>query len=146
MTARPTLAQLAADLTAGRTTSRALVEEALARIADPAGEGSRVFVKVYADAARVAADAQDRLRGAGYVASPLAGIPVSIKDLFDVAGEVTLAGSRALDDTPPGCGRRANRHASQGGRSGHHRAHQYDRVRLFRGRYQPALRNTRQPL
>jgi aspartyl-tRNA(Asn)/glutamyl-tRNA(Gln) amidotransferase subunit A len=91
MTARPTLAQLAADLTAGRTTSRALVEEALARIADPAGEGSRVFVKVYAEASRVAADAQDRLRGAGYVASPLAGIPVSIKDLFDVAGEVTLA-------------------------------------------------------
>ena len=101
MTARPTLAQLAADLTAGRTTSRALVEEALARIADPAGEGSRVLVKVYAEASRVAADAQDRLRGAGYVASPLAGIPVSIKDLFDVAGEVTLAGSRALDDTPP---------------------------------------------
>jgi len=101
MTARPTLAQLAADLTAGRTTSRALVEEALSRIADPAGEGSRVFVKVYADAARVAADAQDRLRGAGYVASPLAGIPVSIKDLFDVAGEVTLAGSKALDDTSP---------------------------------------------
>jgi len=100
MTARPSLAQLAADLMAGRTTSRALVEEALSRIADPAGEGSRIFVKVYADAARMAADAQDRLRRAGYVASTLAGIPVSIKDLFDVAGEVTLAGSRALDDTP----------------------------------------------
>src|SRR5262249_34976556 len=58
--ARPTLARLAADLAAGRTTSRALVEEALARIADPTGEGSRVFVKVYADAARAAAEAQDR--------------------------------------------------------------------------------------
>jgi len=101
MTARPTLAKLAADLAAGRTTSRALVDEALARIADPAGEGKRVFVKVYADAARTAAEAQDRLRAAGYVASPLAGIPVSIKDLFDVAGEVTLAGSKALDDAPP---------------------------------------------
>ena len=100
MTARPSLAQLAADLATGRTTSRALVEEALSRIADPAGEGSRIFVKVYADAARMAADAQDRLRRAGYVASTLAGIPVSIKDLFDVAGEVTLAGSRVLDDTP----------------------------------------------
>jgi aspartyl-tRNA(Asn)/glutamyl-tRNA(Gln) amidotransferase subunit A len=98
---RPTVASLAADLAAGRTTSRALVEEALARIADAAGEGSRVFVKVYADAARAAADAQDGLRGAGYVASPLAGAPVSIKDLFDVAGEVTLAGSKALDDAPP---------------------------------------------
>ncbi len=48
-----------------------------------------------------AADAQDRLRRAGYVASPLAGLPVSIKDLFDVAGEVSLAGSKALDDAPP---------------------------------------------
>src|SRR5215472_15739354 len=101
MTARPTVARLAADLTAGRTTSRALVDEALARIGDPSGEGGRVFVKVYADAARAAAVAQDRLRAAGYVASPLAGIPVSIKDLFDVAGERTLAGSKALDDAPP---------------------------------------------
>ncbi|HKX10544.1 MAG TPA: amidase [Stellaceae bacterium] len=98
---RPTLAKLAADLAAGRTTSRALVEEALARIADPAGEGKRAFVKVYGDTARAAADAQDKLRAAGYVASPLAGIPVSIKDLFDVAGERTLAGSKALDDAPP---------------------------------------------
>src|SRR6516165_5888404 len=38
---------------------------------------------------------------AGYVASPLAGLPVSIKDLFDVAGKVTIAGSKALDDAPP---------------------------------------------
>ncbi|HLJ20002.1 MAG TPA: amidase [Stellaceae bacterium] len=98
---RPTLAKLAADLAAGRTTSRALVEAALERIADPAGEGKRAFVKVYADSARSAADAQDKLRAAGYVASPLAGIPVSIKDLFDVAGERTLAGSKALDDAPP---------------------------------------------
>src|SRR6266478_8537228 len=92
----PTLPTLAADLAACRTTSRELVEAALERIADPAGEGRRVFVKVYDAAARAAADAQDRLRKAGYVASPLAGIPVSIKDLFDVAGEVTLAGSKAL--------------------------------------------------
>jgi len=98
---RPTLAMLAADLAAGRTTSRALVESALERIVDPAGESARVFVKVYAEAARAAAEAQDKLRAASYVASPLAGIPVSVKDLFDVAGEVTLAGSKALDDMPP---------------------------------------------
>jgi len=101
MAANPTIFGLAGDLAAGRTSSRALVDEALARIADPAGEGARTFTKVYADQARAAADAQDRLRGAGYVASPLAGLPVSIKDLFDVAGEVTLAGSTALDDRPP---------------------------------------------
>jgi aspartyl-tRNA(Asn)/glutamyl-tRNA(Gln) amidotransferase subunit A len=98
---RPTLTTFAADLAAGRTTSRELVEAALARIADPAGEGKRVFVRVHDQAARTAAEAQDQLRQSGYVASPLAGIPVSIKDLFDVAGEVTLAGSRALDDMPP---------------------------------------------
>jgi len=99
--AKPTALGIAADLAAGRTTSRALVEAALARIADPASEGARTFTKVYADQARTAADAQDQLRKAGYVASPLAGLPVSIKDLFDVAGEVTLAGSTALDDQPP---------------------------------------------
>jgi aspartyl-tRNA(Asn)/glutamyl-tRNA(Gln) amidotransferase subunit A len=98
---KPTVLGLAADLAAGRTSSRALVEAALARIADPAGEGARSFVTVYADTAREAPDAQDRLRRAGYVASPLAGLPVSIKDLFDVAGEISLAGSKALDDAPP---------------------------------------------
>ena len=72
--ARPTLPRLAADLAAGRTTSRTLVEEALDRIADPAGEGSRTFVKVYTEAASAAAEAQDRLREAGYVASPLAAV------------------------------------------------------------------------
>src|SRR6201987_376967 len=99
--AKPTVLGLAAELAAGRTTSRELVETALARIADPGGEGGRTFVKVYADSARAAADAQDRLRQAGYVASPLAGLPVSIKDLFDVSGERTLAGSKALDNSPP---------------------------------------------
>jgi aspartyl-tRNA(Asn)/glutamyl-tRNA(Gln) amidotransferase subunit A len=101
MAGRPTVLGLAADLAAGRTTSRDLVEAALARIADPAGEGTRTFTKVYADQARAAADAQDQLRKAGYLASPLVGLPVSIKDLFDVTGEVTLAGSKALDDRPP---------------------------------------------
>ena len=99
--AKPTVLSLASGLAAGRTTSRELVEAALARIADPAGEGARTFTKVYADSARAAADAHDQLRKAGYVASPLAGLPVSVKDLFDVAGEQTLAGSTALDDRPP---------------------------------------------
>ncbi|WGS42960.1 amidase [Burkholderia sp. JSH-S8] len=97
----PPLAQLAADLAAGRTTSRALVDTALERIADPAGQGAVVFTEVDADNARAAADAHDRLRAAGTVLSPLAGIPVSVKDLFDVAGQVTRAGSRVLDDAPP---------------------------------------------
>jgi len=99
--ANPTIQQLAADLAAGRTTSRKLTEEALARIEDPAGEGGRAFIKVYRTAALAAAEASDALRKAGIVASPLAGLPVSIKNLCDVAGETTLAGSKALDDAPP---------------------------------------------
>ena len=70
---KPTVLALAEDLAAGRTSSRALIEAALGRIADPAGEGARSFVKIYAESARAAADAQDGLRKAGYVASPLAG-------------------------------------------------------------------------
>ena len=97
----PTIQQLAADLAAGRTTSRKLTEQALARIADPKGEGGRAFIKVWRDQALAAADASDALRKAGLVPSPLAGIPVSIKNLCDVAGETTLAGSKALDDAPP---------------------------------------------
>src|SRR5438034_963164 len=96
-----TVLDLAEALAAGRTSSRELVEAALARVAAPDGEGARTFVAVYADSAMAAPDAQDRLRKAGYVASPLAGLPVSVKDLFDVAGERTLAGSKALDDRPP---------------------------------------------
>jgi aspartyl-tRNA(Asn)/glutamyl-tRNA(Gln) amidotransferase subunit A len=97
----PPLAQLAADLAAGRTTSRQLVETALERIADPAGQGSTVFMHVDAANARAAADGHDRLRAAGTVLSPLAGIPVSVKDLFDIEGQVTRAGSLALADAPP---------------------------------------------
>ncbi|HZX86035.1 MAG TPA: amidase family protein, partial [Reyranella sp.] len=97
----PTIQQLAADLAAGRTTSRKLTEQALSRIADPKGEGGRAFIKVWRDQALAAADASDMQRKAGLVASPLAGLPVSIKNLCDVAGETTLAGSKALDDAPP---------------------------------------------
>jgi len=51
-----TVTQLAADLAAGRTTSRRLTEEALAKIADPEGEGARAFIKVYAESALAEAD------------------------------------------------------------------------------------------
>jgi aspartyl-tRNA(Asn)/glutamyl-tRNA(Gln) amidotransferase subunit A len=92
-----TVAQLAADLAAGRTSSRRLTEQALERIADPAGEGSRAFIKVYAESALAEADFSDRLRKGGVRRSPVDGLPVSLKDLFDVAGDVTRAGSRVLN-------------------------------------------------
>jgi aspartyl-tRNA(Asn)/glutamyl-tRNA(Gln) amidotransferase subunit A len=97
----PTLASLAADLASGATSARKLVEQCLAKIADPAGEGQRVFLHVDKDAVLDAADAMDRLRKAKAAPSPFAGIPVSIKDLFDIKGQVTRAGSRALEDSAP---------------------------------------------
>jgi aspartyl-tRNA(Asn)/glutamyl-tRNA(Gln) amidotransferase subunit A len=95
------LAALARSLAEGTTTSRRLIEEALARIADASGEGGRAFIKVHAQSALLAADASDRLRKEGVAPSPLAGLPVSIKDLFDIAGDVTTAGSKILRDRPP---------------------------------------------
>ena len=67
-----TIDAAARALDAGRTTSRALVEACLARIADPAGEGGRAFVAVYAGQARAAADAADLLLRAGRAATPWA--------------------------------------------------------------------------
>jgi aspartyl-tRNA(Asn)/glutamyl-tRNA(Gln) amidotransferase subunit A len=81
-------------------TVRQRLEDCLARIADPAGEGKRAFTRVYGEKARAVADAQDRMLAAGVSPGPLAGVIVAIKDLFDVAGEPTTAGSVALRDAP----------------------------------------------
>ncbi|MBE7246205.1 MAG: amidase, partial [Actinomycetospora chiangmaiensis] len=77
---------------------RAIVEDRLARIGagDPA-----VFTRLYPEQARAAADAADARRRAGISLGPLDGAIVSIKDLFDVAGETTTAGSVLLADAPP---------------------------------------------
>src|SRR5690606_20733485 len=96
-----TLQSLSQDLATGRTTSRALVEECLERIAAPDGQGAATFTHVDAEAARLAADAMDKLRAAKADPSPYAGIPVSVKDLFDIRGQVTRAGSRVLDKMEP---------------------------------------------
>ena len=96
-----TLMELATALSRGQATSRALVEQCLERIADPAGEGARTFVAVRAEAARAQADAMDLLRRHGRAPGAFAGIPISLKDLFDVAGEITAAGSVVLADAAP---------------------------------------------
>ena len=104
MGALRTIAEYAAALREGRTTSSALIEETLERIAEPAGEGARAFTRVYTQQARAAAAASDLLRAAGLARSPLEGLPVSIKDLFDIAGETTLAGSVVLKGSAPASG------------------------------------------
>ena len=94
-----TLAQLALDLAAARTTSRQLVETCLANIGAAAGEGARVILTVHARQALAAADFHDQMRK-HRAAGMYAGIPVSVKDLFDMAGDVTTAGSTVLQGAP----------------------------------------------
>lgn len=60
-----------------------------------------IFTRLYPDAARACALHADAMRAAGVELSPLAGLPVSIKDLTDVAGETTLAGSTVLSTMAP---------------------------------------------
>ncbi|KJK00094.1 amidase [Burkholderiaceae bacterium 26] len=101
MTPRPNMIRsLAADLAAGRTTSVALTEAALQRAESHRAAGGAAYVSIDVQAALAMARAADAARAAGNVPSLLAGLPVSIKDLFDVAGQVTAAGSRALAHQP----------------------------------------------
>jgi aspartyl-tRNA(Asn)/glutamyl-tRNA(Gln) amidotransferase subunit A len=78
------------------TTATDRLAQALSRIDDPNGEGARACLTVYRDAAAAAARAADERAKAGVSLGPLDGAIVSIKDLFDVAGEVTRAGSKLL--------------------------------------------------
>ena len=77
------------------------LEACLERISDPRGEGARTCLTVYATEARAAADAADARARSGQTLGPLDGKVLAIKDLFDVAGEITRAGSTALRDAPP---------------------------------------------
>jgi aspartyl-tRNA(Asn)/glutamyl-tRNA(Gln) amidotransferase subunit A len=76
--------------------SRDRLEAALERIGDPQGEGVRTCLTVYREGAKAAADAADARTRAGISLGRLDGAIVTIKDLFDVAGEVTRAGSKVL--------------------------------------------------
>ena len=90
------IADLADQLNQGQVTSLELVERCLERIADEKGEGSRTIL--FSDQAKVRFTAKkiDQFRKSGKFVAPLAGIPISVKDLFDVAGEITTAGSILL--------------------------------------------------
>ncbi|MGH8219442.1 MAG: amidase [Steroidobacteraceae bacterium] len=90
-----------AELASGRVRARELIEQCLRRIGDPAGQGRWTFLEVYATQARARADAIDALRASGAPLPASAGIAVSVKDLFDVAGSVTSAGSKVLRSRPP---------------------------------------------
>lgn len=83
------------------TTSEERLDAALAAIAAAGDEGPRIFTRLYAHDAHAAARAADQRARQGQSLGPLDGRIVSLKDLFDVAGETTMAGSSLLRDAPP---------------------------------------------
>jgi aspartyl-tRNA(Asn)/glutamyl-tRNA(Gln) amidotransferase subunit A len=83
------------------TTSTSRLAAAIARIDDPKGEGRRACLTVYRETAPIEAAAADARAKAGMSLGPLDGVIVSIKDLFDVKGEPTRAGSKILTQAPP---------------------------------------------
>ena len=93
------LADLSRALAAGEVTSGKIVECLLERIA-AYDRGLHAFVDVFSDSARAAAREADERRKKGAVKGPLDGIPFGVKDLFDIAGYPTAAGSRALPLEP----------------------------------------------
>lgn len=96
-----TILELQRLLATGATSSVELTKAALQRIAAPEGEGRRAFTDTYGEQAMATAQAADTLRAAGIVRSAIDGLPISVKDLFDVQGKTTMAGSVVLKDMDP---------------------------------------------
>lgn len=93
-------AGLRAALDSGKIRSIDLTEAVLATVAATQDSGGKIFMRVFSCAAREQARQADERISAGET-GPLLGIPVSLKDLFDVAGEQTTAGAKALADVAP---------------------------------------------
>ena len=91
-------------LEAQRITAERLLEACIDNARASGGEGHRVYVELQDDRAREQARVAAEQRARNAAPSPWAGIPISIKDLFDVAGQVTRAGSTVLDDAAPATG------------------------------------------
>lgn len=95
------LIDLSRALEAGRISSVDLVQEFFQAVEFAGEEAARIFLTVYREAAEAHASWIDEARSKGIDLPRYAGVPVAIKDLFDVAGEVTRAGSKVLDARPP---------------------------------------------
>lgn len=101
MITQPTLGEISERLTAAETSAAALTDAAIFAIDDPAGQGATAFIRRNHARARHLAEVSDILRETGERRSPIDGVPISVKDLFDLAGEVTTAGSLALQNGEP---------------------------------------------
>ncbi|MFO1197865.1 MAG: AtzE family amidohydrolase [Burkholderiaceae bacterium] len=93
-------AEIAAAVCAGRVRAREVAQRALDRIART-DASINAFTRVTRERALAEADAVDAALAAGRPVGPLAGVPYAVKNHFDVAGEVTLAGARVTRDDPP---------------------------------------------
>lgn len=93
--------QAAIDLSTGQITGEKLVRQCLEATAERNGQGSTVFTELYAQEAIEQARGIDIIRASGVQVPFTAGIPITIKDLFDVSGRVTMAGSVVLKNNKP---------------------------------------------
>src|SRR5581483_8385871 len=103
MTANPTglsAAEIAQAVAARKMSALSVTEAALARIAAH-DNVLNAFTDVTADRARAKARAIDAALAAGETIGPLAGVPFAVKNLFDVKGLATRAGSKINRDLPP---------------------------------------------
>ncbi|MBV8753298.1 MAG: AtzE family amidohydrolase [Hyphomicrobiales bacterium] len=91
--------EIAAAVAAGRASATEVIEAALARIA--ARKALNAFTAVVAERAGAKARALDEARAKCRPLGPLAGVPFAVKNLFDVAGLPTLAGSKINRDRAP---------------------------------------------
>ncbi|WP_047786036.1 amidase [Variovorax paradoxus] len=92
------IATLRGRIARGEVSHEAVVARALEDSEAPAA--LHVFTKRYAQAALAAAHHADAAQRAGVVLPALAGLPVTVKDLYDVAGETTMAGSVVCEGEP----------------------------------------------
>src|SRR5881394_1026618 len=103
MRAWASAAEIAQAVAAGKTTALEVMEEALRRIAER-DRALNAFTAVTRERALAKARAIDADRAAGRALGALAGVPFAVKNLFDVAGLTTLAGSKINRDRPPAGG------------------------------------------
>ena len=96
-----TLVECSNALRDGRISAVQMLGGCLDNARAAGGVGGRVFTELRAEQARAQARAADDLRARGAAPSRWSGIPISIKDLFDVAGQRTRAGSVCLNGAAP---------------------------------------------
>src|SRR5215470_7035483 len=95
-----TASVIAADVSAGKRSAAATIEAALALIAK-LNTKVNAFTSVTSERARTKAHEIDAANAAGKKPGPLAGVPFAVKDLYDIKGFSTLAGSKINRDRPP---------------------------------------------